>query len=141
MHLFHRLSLRLPLLLAIGATLGALVLLWSVRDAPWQPIPEVSVDALSAFFLFAMFGGVALLVAVQPRGAELPSWRTGALLTALIAGYVTTLTPAIVGAYALVALLTLPQHGRDAPRTPITYFDPPDPRRTRRSRRWRSGAH
>jgi|GEM_PF-763946 len=62
MPLVDRLRHNWPLILLSAATLGALALLWIVRDTPLQPLPWLRVDALSAFFGFATFGGCALAI-------------------------------------------------------------------------------
>ena len=55
-----------PALLAGGLALGALALIWYVRDTPLALGVFTRIDALSAFFLFALFGGVALALAARP---------------------------------------------------------------------------
>src|SRR5919109_4422665 len=108
MHLFHRLALHWPALLSCGAALGALALLWRVRDMPLQPAAVVRIDALGAFFAFAILGGLALMSAAWPGGSSAPSWRVPVLVAVLLVGFITTLTPVIAGAFLLFAILTLP---------------------------------
>jgi hypothetical protein len=89
---------------ACGAALLACALLWVVRAAPLQPAPALRVDALGAFFAFALFGGMALVALARP-GAALGGWRSLGAAALLLGAWATTLTPAIAGAYVLVALL------------------------------------
>jgi hypothetical protein len=100
-------SKRWLILLAGLPALGALALLWRVRDTPLALGPFARIDALSAFFLFALLGGAALALAARPANLA-PGWpRRAAALGALALAYSTTLTPAIACAYLIVALLTL----------------------------------
>ena len=101
---FDRLRSHWRTLLACAAALGALALLWATRAAPLQPAPVVRVDALSAFFCFALLGGVALAAVAQPTGGP-TGWRTPAALALLLISWGTTLTPIIAGMYLLFALL------------------------------------
>src|SRR5262245_1475821 len=91
-------------LLATIATLGALALLWAVRARPLQPAPFVRVDALSAFFCFALLGGIALAAFAWP-GSHPLGWRTFAGAALLLIGWSTTLPPIVVMVYLLFALL------------------------------------
>jgi hypothetical protein len=91
-------------LLAIVTALGALALLWAVRGAPIQPAPFVRIDALSAFFGFALLGGIALAALAWPDRPAL-GLRTPATVALLLIAWSTTLTPVIVSAYLLLALL------------------------------------
>jgi hypothetical protein len=109
MLVFGRLLRPAPLPLACAAALGALALLWYTRDAPLQPVWFVRIDALGSFFCFATFAGLALTLAAhrstsaaRPRSAPL-------LIGALSIAYLTTLTPAILAAYALLALPVRPR--------------------------------
>ncbi len=96
-----------PTLLAGGLALGALALLWRVRDSPVAIGTFARFDALSAFFLFAQFGGIALALAAQPTSFS-PRWLGPAAATmVLVLAYSTTLTPVIACAYLAMALLTL----------------------------------
>ena len=96
-----------PALLAGGLALGALALLWYVRDTPLALGVFTRIDALSAFFLFALFGGVALALAARPTSPS-PRWlRPAAATGALALAYSTTLTLVIACAYLALALLTL----------------------------------
>ena len=96
-----------PALLASGLALGALALLWRVRDTPLALGAFVRFDALSAFFLFALFGGSALALAARPTRFS-PRWlRPATAAGALALAYSTTLTLAIACAYLALALLTL----------------------------------
>ena len=113
MRVFNRLSHRWPTVLASGAALVALALLWIVRAMPLQPAPGVRIDALSAFFIFALLGGLALALLAWPGAA--PRGRILAQAAPLIAAYLTTLTPIIAGAYLLFALLALRLGARTAP--------------------------
>jgi hypothetical protein len=99
-------------LLAAGAALGALALLWATRDGPLQPAPFVRVDALSAFFSFALLGGAALVAFGQLGGGGPIGWHAPAAVALLLAAWSTTLMPAIAGIYLLVALLMLGMGGR-----------------------------
>ena len=110
MHSFDRLFRRWPALLVGGAALGALALLWGVRDMPLQPAPFVRIDALSAFMLVVLFGGLALALGAQ--SLAVPSRRAALLAAVLTIGAITTLTPVIAGAYLGLALLTLPPRSR-----------------------------
>lgn len=107
---FYRLFQHWPLPLSAGGALAALALLWLARDTPLQPAATVRVDALSAFFAFALLGGLALALAARP-GAT-PSWRLPALVAVLLVAYATTLTLLIAAAYLLLALLTLQSRPR-----------------------------
>jgi hypothetical protein len=109
MPLAGRLRHNWPLILMSAAALGALALLWIVRDTPLQPVPWLRVDALSAFFGFAMFGGCALAIIGGLGRSALRSWRALALLALLLVAYAATATLAIAGVYLLLALLTLPE--------------------------------
>ena len=96
-----------PALLAGGLALGALALLWRVRDTPLALGAFARFDALSAFFLFALFGGIALALAARPTSFS-PRWlRPAAAAGALALAYSTTLTLVIACAYLALALLTL----------------------------------
>ena len=96
-----------PALLAGGLALGALALLWRVRDTPLALGAFVRFDALSAFFLLALFGGSALELAARPTRFS-PRWlRPATAAGALALAYSTTLTLAIACAYLALALLTL----------------------------------
>jgi hypothetical protein len=88
-------------LLAVVAALGGLALMWAVRAAPLQPAPFVRVDALGAFFSFALLGGIALAALAWPGAL---GWRAPAGVALLLIAWNTTLTPAIVGMYLLLAL-------------------------------------
>jgi hypothetical protein len=95
-----------PALPVAGLALGALALLWRVRDVPLVLGAFVRFDALSAFFLFALFGGAALLLAARP--ASLSGWlRPVTAVAALTLAYSTTLTLLIASAYLALALLTI----------------------------------
>ena len=104
MRIFYRLFEHWRSLLPVGAMLAALALLWSVRDMPLQPAPALRIDALSAFFIFALAGGAALTLAARPGLLNASPWRALVLAALLIGGWVTTLIPAIIGAYLLLAL-------------------------------------
>jgi hypothetical protein len=94
-------------LLVSGLALGALALLWRVRDTPLALGAFVRFDALSAFFLFALFGGSALALAARPTSFS-PRWLGPvAAAGALALAYSTTLTLVIACAYLALALLTL----------------------------------
>jgi hypothetical protein len=96
-----------PALLASALALGALALLWRVREAPLALGPSIRIDALSAFFLFALFGGSALALVAQPAKAASGGLRPILAAAALALAYSTTLTPAIECAYLFLALLSL----------------------------------
>ncbi|HWQ12860.1 MAG TPA: hypothetical protein VNL77_08670 [Roseiflexaceae bacterium] len=87
------------------AALAALGMLWAVRQRPLLIAPAVSIDALGAFFALATFGGLALATAAYPPGAHRTPWGAYAAALALAAGYLTSLTPAIVAAFLPLALL------------------------------------
>ena len=112
-----------PALLAGGLALGALTLLWRVRDTPLALGAFVRFDALSAFFLFALFGGVTLALVARPTSFS-PRWLCPAAAAgALALAYSTTLTLAVACAYLALALLTLDwqalaMHEEDRPTTP-----------------------
>jgi hypothetical protein len=96
-----------PALLASGLALGALALLWRVRDTPLALGAFARFDALSAFFLFALFGGSALALVARPTRFS-PRWiGPVAAAGSLALAYSTTLTLAIACAYLSLALLTL----------------------------------
>jgi hypothetical protein len=114
MRAFNRLFHDWPMLLASGAALGALALLWHVREMPLQPAPSVRVDALGAFFIFALLVGMALTLIARQWGEHTLSWRTPALAALLIVAWSTTLTAVVAGAYLLFGLLTLRAGGRMA---------------------------
>jgi hypothetical protein len=96
-----------PALLAGGLALGALALLWRVRDTPLALGAFVRFDALSAFFLLALFGGSALALAARPTRFS-PRWlRPATAAGALALAYSSTLILAIACAYMALALLTL----------------------------------
>ena len=96
-----------PALLAGVLTLGALALLWRVRDTPLALGAFARFDALSAFFLCALFGGIALALAARPHTFS-PRWlRPAAAAGALALAYSTTLTLAIACAYLALGLLTV----------------------------------
>src|SRR6476660_4853594 len=82
-----------------GLALGALALLWRVRDTPLALGAFVRFDALSAFFLFALFGGAALALAARPTSLSLHWLRPAAVGVALAVAYSTTLTLVIACAY------------------------------------------
>src|SRR5262245_18417622 len=91
-------------LLAAAAGLGALALVWAARDAPLQPAPLIRIDALSAFFSFALLGGVALAALARPGGGPI-GWRAPSAIALLLVAWSTVLTPAVAGSYLLLALL------------------------------------
>lgn len=107
---------RWPPIVSAGATLAALALLWRVRDAPLELGAVGRIDALGAFFALVSLGALTLNLALggaRPARARLTALATVALLLA----YSTTVTLAIAGCYALVALLGLLAGGR-MPRYP-----------------------
>src|SRR5262245_3961253 len=93
-------------LLAVATQLGALWPLWATGDAPLQPAPFVRIDALSAFFGFALLGGVAMAALARPADRPV-GWRAPALAALLLIAWSTTLTPVIAGLYLLCALLEM----------------------------------
>src|SRR3954469_2293154 len=96
-----------PALLTGGLAIGALALIGYVYDTPLALGAFARFDALSAFFLFALFGGGALALVAQPTSFS-PRWlRPAAAAGALALAYSTTLTLLIACAYLAVALLTL----------------------------------
>ena len=96
-----------PALLAGGLALGALGLLWRVRDTPLALGAAVRFDALSAFFLFTLFGGSALALVARPNTFS-PRWlRPAAAVGALALAFSTTPTLVIACGYLALALLTL----------------------------------
>jgi hypothetical protein len=107
MRLFADLSKRWPALLAGALACGALALLWRTRDTALELGASTRIDALSAFFLFALFGGAALVLAAWPAPFSLHWWRPVAAMGALTLAYSTTRTLAIACAYLALALLTL----------------------------------
>ncbi|MFL5802757.1 MAG: hypothetical protein ACJ8CR_13575, partial [Roseiflexaceae bacterium] len=111
MRLLGRFAQHWPVLLACAAALLGLALLWLVHDMPLQPAPVVRIDALSAFFIFALLVGAALAAIARP-GDYTPGWRGLALLALLLIAWTTTLTPIVVIAYLIVALLTRWHGGR-----------------------------
>jgi hypothetical protein len=120
-------------LVAIALTLGAFALLWAARAAPFQPAPFVRVDALSAFFCFALSSGIALVAIAWP-GVSTFSWRASAAVVLLLIAWNTTLTPIIVSAYLVLALLDRPP---TTDHQPPTKRSPPNPQSsTPNSRLW-----
>jgi hypothetical protein len=113
-----------PALPAGGLALGALALLWRVRDTPLTLGVFARFDALSAFFLFALFGGITLALAARPTSLS-PRWlRPMAAAGALALAYTTTLMLLIACAYLLLALLTfdwptLAPPEQDRPTSPV----------------------
>ncbi|HEX9373120.1 MAG TPA: hypothetical protein VF897_19060 [Roseiflexaceae bacterium] len=107
MRLYQRLSTYWPGILAIGAAIGALALLWRVRDLPLELSTIWRVDGLSAFFIFATLAGVALALAGQPIRMSRPGWRCATAILTLVLAFATSLTLAIAIGFLLVALLTL----------------------------------
>src|ERR1043165_8152613 len=101
MRVFNRLFHDWPMLLASGAALGALALLWRVREMPLQPARSVRVDALGAFFIFALLSGLALTLIARQWGGHTWSWRTPTLAALLIDARSTTLTAVGPGASLL----------------------------------------
>src|SRR5690242_9997547 len=91
MRLLAWLWARWPTLLAAALSLGALALLWRVRDTPLALRASVRVDALSAFFLFALFGGAAMALAARPAALSTRWWRPPAAAGALALAFSTTL--------------------------------------------------
>src|SRR5215207_4453062 len=96
-----------PALIASGLALGALALLWRVRDTPLALGAFARFDALSAFFLFALFSGMALALAARPSLVSVHWLRPAAAAGALAFAYSTTLTLGIACAYLALVLLTL----------------------------------
>src|SRR3954452_24400313 len=96
-----------PALLTGGLALGALALLWRVGDVPLALSAFARLDALSAFFLFALFGGSTLALAARPNSFS-PHWlRLVAALGALALAFSATPALVIACAYLALALLTL----------------------------------
>src|SRR5436190_24227628 len=92
MRLFTPFAKLWPALLAGGLALGALALRWRVRDTPLALGAFARFDALSAIFLFALFGGAALALAARPTSFS-PRWlRPAVVVGALALAYSTTLT-------------------------------------------------
>jgi hypothetical protein len=106
-------------LIAMGAALGALALVWVVRPGPFQPAALVRVDALSAFFGFALLGSAALSALARPSSRPV-GWRGLVAGALLLAAWSTTLTPAIVGAYIGLAVVV----GFDRRRTADRSLEP-----------------
>jgi hypothetical protein len=71
-----------------------------------QPFPIVRVDALGAFFAFAWLGGMALAGQTHPD-VRLGGWSGLAVAVLLVGAWITTLTPVIIAAYLLIALLEI----------------------------------
>jgi len=112
--MYQRLANQWRILLVTIPVLGALALIWRVRNSALEFGPIWRIDALSAFFAFALFGGIALALAALPV-APAHWWRPAASAIVLGLAYSTTLTPAIVAAYLLFALLTLEPRHEPAP--------------------------
>ncbi|MCS6839592.1 MAG: hypothetical protein NZ699_09320 [Roseiflexus sp.] len=92
-----------------GASLGligALALLWITRRAPLTLPPLAYFDALGAFFVFAVWCGTALSSALRAPAER--GWRFWLTALALTVAFVTSLTPLVVAAYVLLALMHLP---------------------------------
>src|SRR5262249_956289 len=124
MRLYAHFARHWPALLAGGLALGALALLWRVRDTPLVLGSFAQIDALSAFFLLGLFGGAALAL-VARLGAPRPRLvRQAAAAAALSVAYSTTLSLAIASAYLVLALLTLDWQNSAAP----THQQPHSPR-------------
>lgn len=112
MRLSTALAKHWPALLAGGLALGALALLWRVRDTPLGLGAFARFDALSAFFLFALFGVIALALAARPSRLSMRWLRPAAAAGALALAFSTTLTLAIGCAYLALALLALDWQAR-----------------------------
>ena len=106
MRLSTALAKHWPALLAGGLAISSLALLWRVRDTPLGLGTFARFDALSAFFLFALFGGITLALAARPARFSMRWLRPVAVAGALVLAFSTTLTLAIGGAYFALALLT-----------------------------------
>lgn len=89
-----------------GTALGALALLWFVYDTPLQATRFIRADALSAFFLFVVFGGLATAAVAQPQRGW-PYWSVLAALVLLV-NYLATSTLLIAAGYFALALLMTP---------------------------------
>lgn len=88
-----------------GASLGligALALLWITRRDPLA-LPLAYLDALGAFFVFAVWCGMALWLAL--RTPEEQAWRVWLAALALTVVFLTSLTPLIIVVYVLMALM------------------------------------
>lgn len=96
-----------PALLSAVLALGALALLWRVRETPLALGWSIRIDALSAFFLLALLGGGALALAAQPARCSAGWPRSLLAASGLALAFGTTLTPAVACAYLLLALLSL----------------------------------
>src|SRR5690242_10045867 len=129
MWLFDRLAYHWPTLRRLGVALLALALFWSVRQTPLQPASLVRIDALSAFFIFALSSGLALMRVGRADGRHPQSWRVPAALAALVLASSTTSTPLIAGAYLLYALLLFSPAARapTAARSPMEHRPPMHP--------------
>ena len=104
LRLFHQITRFWPQICTAGAALGAVGVLWRVRDAPLELGANMRVDALSAFFSLVTLGGLALALALAP--APRP-WLARYVIAAvvLVLVYNATLTLAIAAGYLLVALV------------------------------------
>ena len=97
-----------------------LVLLWSVSDAPWQPVSWLRLDALNVFFMMVTGVGVALATTKQ-NVVILRSYHIWLPIVCLILIYSTTFLPAIVGAYVVLALFTLANNKPSLRLTPLSF--------------------
>ncbi|MGB9752967.1 hypothetical protein [Roseiflexus castenholzii] len=83
--------------------IGALALLWFTRRGPLTLPPLAYLDALGAFFVFAVWVGTALSSALHTPSEH--GWRFWLTALALTVGFLTSQTPVIVAVYVLVALM------------------------------------
>ncbi|MGQ9547599.1 MAG: hypothetical protein ACUVSY_00650 [Roseiflexus sp.] len=99
--------------------LGALALLWVVRREPLTLPPLAYFDALGAFFALATWSGALLWLLLRKPSPTRRFWLTALLLTV---AFLTSLTPLVIAAYALVGLLTaLPSRRTVVTRRAVAY--------------------
>ncbi len=94
--------------------IGALALLWITRREPLTLPPLAYLDALGAFFVFAVWAGAALWLTLRAPAEQ--GWRFWLTALVLTATFVTSWTPLIIAVYVSIALI----HTLPAPRGALT---------------------
>ncbi len=114
MRTITRLQSVAPITGASIGLIGALALLWITRREPLTLPPLAYLDALGAFFVFAVWAGAALWSTLRaPAEQGWRFWLTALLLTAT---FVTSWTPLIIVVFVSIALI----HVSPAPRGELT---------------------
>ena len=94
---------------AAGAVLAAAALLWRVRDTPLLLGPNISIDALSAFFILVALSSLALTLALSEPALVQRLSRSSAASALLLPIYAISNLPVIAAGYILFALLMCAQ--------------------------------